>query len=390
MEHFTENRLTDLTAQCAFPSVSLFMPTRSWQTLQAVTEDKTRFRNLTAAAEELLIARGVRTSTARDMLIPLREHSENDRFWREAQRGLAAFLSPSRSHIFSLPEAPPERVIAGDRFYLKPLLSYLGRRGQFYILAVSENSAKFLSGDRYGLEELPVSGLPTNLDEALNIDLAREAVSVLTAGGRGLGARSAVFHGQGGARAHRKADLEAYFRQIDRALAPLLTGASTPLIFAGVSSMFPLYRSINKHPYLMGECIAGNTDLYSRDELRQRAWSLVEPFYARSREMAAARFTRFHGTGRASDNVNELVWAARDGLIESLFVAIDGEQGGLIDGERRTLEPAEANQPRAEELLDYIAVHTFRNRGMVYVVNRSQVPGGELAAAVYRYPPMAL
>jgi hypothetical protein len=151
-----------------------------------------------------------------------------------------------------------------------------------------------------------------------------------------------------------------------------------------------LYRAINRYPYLLGECIAGNTDLYSQDELRQRAWGLVEPFYARSREMAAARFGRFHGTGRASDDVNELVWAARDGLIESLFVAIDGEQWGVIDGERRTIEPAEANQPRAEELLDNIAVQTFRNRGMVYVVNRSQVPGRELAAAVYRYPPMAL
>jgi hypothetical protein len=106
--------------------------------------------------------------------------------------------------------------------------------------------------------------------------------------------------------------------------------------------------------------------------------------------MAAARFKQFHGTGRASNNLNELVWAARDGLIESLFVAIDGEQWGLIDGERRTVAPAEADQPRAEELLDHIAVQTYRNRGIVYVVNRSDVPGGELAAAVYRYPPMAL
>jgi hypothetical protein len=150
-----------------------------------------------------------------------------------------------------------------------------------------------------------------------------------------------------------------------------MTGTSVPLIFAGVSHLFPLYRSINRYPYLLGECIAGNTDLYSGEELRQRAWSLVEPFYIRSREMAAARFTKFHGTGRASNNTGELLWAARDGLIDALFVAIDSEQ--IIDAEHRTAEPTEANQPRAEELLDYIAVQTFRNRG-IYVVNRSQVP----------------
>jgi hypothetical protein len=129
--------------------------------------------------------------------------------------------------------------------------------------------------------------------------------------------------------------------------------------------------------------------LYSHDELRGRAWALVEPFYARSREMAAARFQRLHGTGLASNSINELVWAARDGLIESLVVALDGEQWGVIDAERRTVQHAAANQPRAEELLDYIAVQTYRNRGMVYVVSRREVPGGDLAAAVYRYPPIA-
>jgi hypothetical protein len=390
MERFTKDCLTDLAAKCEFPSVSLFMPTKSWQTLQALSEDKTRFRNLVAAAEQLLIARAVRPPTAKEMMAPLRDWAENPIYWRESQRGLAAFLSPSRSRIFSLPEAPQERVFAGDRFYLKPLLRYLGTHAQFYILAASENSAKFLSGDRYSLEELQVPGLPANLQEALNLDTTREAVSVTTTGGRGLGPRSAVFHGQGGARSHRKGDLEAYFRQIDRALGPLLKGENVPLIFAGVSYLYPLYRAVNKHPYLLGECIAGNSDLYSHDELRQRAWTLAEPFYFRSREMAAARFMQFHGTGRASNNVNELVWAARDGLIESLFVAIDGEQWGLIDDERHTIKSAAANEPRAEELLDYTAVHTFRNRGMVYVVDRSQVPGGELAAAVYRYPPMAL
>jgi hypothetical protein len=61
----------------------------------------------------------------------------------------------------------------------------------------------------------------------------------------------------------------------------------------------------------------------------------------------------------------------------------------VIDDVRRTIEPAEATQPGAQELLNDIAVETFRNYGLVYDVNRSDVPGGELVAAVYRYPAMA-
>jgi release factor family 7 len=390
MEPFTETCLPELASRCEFPSVSLFMPAKSWQTMQAVAEDKTRFRNLATDAEGQLIRRGIRPTTAREMTGWLRRQGEIEIAWRQVQRGVAAFLSPSHTKVYALPEPPPERVIVADRFYLKPLLRYLGRRSQFYLLAVSENSAKLLAGDRYQLAELEVAGLPTSLEEALNLDTAGEAVSVMTTGGRGHGQKAAVFHGQGGARASRKRDLEAYFRIVEESITSLLDGASVPLIFAGVSHLFPLYRSVNKYPYLLGESIAGNTDLYSNEELRQRAWALAEPFYARSREMAAARFSRYHGTGRASNNLHELVWAARDGLIESLFVAIDREYWGQINTHGRTVEPAGANQPRAEELLDYIAVNTFRNRGMVYVVDHNHVPGGELASAVYRYAPMAL
>jgi hypothetical protein len=355
-----------------------------------VAEDKTRFRNLAAAAEELLAGRGVRETPAREMVKSLRKEAERDVFWRQVERGLAAFISPSDFRVFGLPEPPPESVVVGERFLLKPLLAYLGGRGPFYVLAISENFVKLFAGDRYQLAEVEVPGLPANLEEARHHETGREAVSVLTAGGPGLGRRALLFHGQGGAQSQRKTDLEKYFRAVERALHGVLVGENVPLLFAGVRCLFPLYRSINKYPYLLGECIAGNSDLYSHEELRRRAWLLVEPFYNRSREMAAAQFTKLHGTGRASNDTRELVFAAQIGLIDSLFVAIEGERWGVIDQCGRTVEPASANQPHAEELLDYIAVQTFLNRGMVYVVNRRQVPGGELAAAIYRYPPMAI
>jgi hypothetical protein len=38
-----------------------------------------------------------------------------------------------------------------------------------------------------------------------------------------------------------------------------------------------------------------------------------------------------------------------------------------------------------EDLLDFAAVHTFINGGMVYVVAPDSVPGGQHAAAVFRY-----
>jgi hypothetical protein len=59
-----------------------------------------------------------------EMIAPLRDRAGNPLFWRGERVG--GFPQPSHCRVFSLPEAPLERVIAGDRFYLKPLLSYLG------------------------------------------------------------------------------------------------------------------------------------------------------------------------------------------------------------------------------------------------------------------------
>jgi hypothetical protein len=357
MERFTRERLMELATARRFPSISLYMPISSCGALRGVAEDITRFNSLAVAAEQLLVARGVRQLIAKGTMDSLRRRIEYELSWRETQRGLAVFANPCGSRIFCLCESLPERVIVGDRFYLKPLLSCLERRFCFYLLAATEESVRIFTGDQFNLAEVDLPGLPVK------------------------------FPANYRARARVQAGLEAYFRAVDRALSATLSRTSVPLIFAGPSHLFPLYRSINSHAYLLGECIPGNPDLHSHEELRKRACSLAVPFYARSREMALAQFDRLRGTGRASNNLHELVWTARAGVVESLLVASDGDHWGIIDYDRRAVQPAAPTDPRAEELLDYVAVHTFLNRGAVYFLNRSQLPGGELAAAVYRDSP---
>ena len=353
--------------------------------MQAAGEDRNRFNGLTGTAEQLLMDHGVGATAAREMMELLRNEVESMALGRQVEAGLAAFISPYVCRVFSLPETPPEKVVVAERFLLRPLLAYLGRRGRFYVLAIGEHFVKLFAGDRYELAPVDVPGLPEDFEDSLHQEMTREAVSILPASTQLLGKRSWVF-GRGGAGARRKNDVETYFRAVEHAVHEVLVGESVPLVFAGARSLFPQYRSINQYPYLLGECIAGDADLYSHEELKRRGWTLVEPFYARSREVAAAQFAKLYGTERASNDPRELVFAAQAGLVDSLFVALDAEQWGLVDWYRRTVKPAGVHQLHSEELLDYIAVQTFLNRGMVYVVDRRQVPGGGSVAATYRMP----
>jgi hypothetical protein len=386
MERITHQRLMELAGARQFPLLSIYMPTNGWRTSQSGAEDMARFAALAGAAEEQLVARGVRRTTANRTTDSLRRCIEYELSRRGTHQGLAVFFSPRGSHIVGLPAAPPERAIVSGRFYLKPLLSSLERQGCFYLLAASEKSVRFFAGDQFDLTELDVPFSLENLEEASNPEASGAVLPAVATAGSGR--QAGIFHGLPCAEARCEADLETCFRAVDRALSPTLSRTSAPLIFAGASYLFPLYRSINRYAYLLGECILGDPGLYSNDELRRRAWSLAVPFYARSREMALTRFNRFHGTGRASNNLHEVLWMAREGRVESLLLASDGDHWGIIDYDRRAVQPAAPTDPRAEELLDYVAVHAFLNRAAVYFLNRSQLPGGELAAAVYRDPPL--
>jgi hypothetical protein len=141
-------------------------------------------------------------------------------------------------------------------------------------------------------------------------------------------------------------------------------------VVAGADPLPAIYREASAYPYLVDEEIAGNPEHLSAGELRDFAWRIVAPHFAEEKKAAEERFRELMGTGKASDNLAEVVPAARGGRVDVLFVAGD--------------EPMEPNATD-EELLEAAAAFTLRNGGTTYEVASSQVPGGGPVAAVFRY-----
>lgn len=80
-----------------------------------------------------------------------------------------------------------------------------------------------------------------------------------------------------------------------------------------------------------------------------------------------------------------IVPAAYDGRIDTLFVAAGTQQWGIFTPETRDVQIHRETEEQDEDLLDFAAVHTFINGGTVYVVAPDAIPGGQHAAAVFRY-----
>ncbi|MGA6993812.1 MAG: hypothetical protein WBX50_07935 [Candidatus Deferrimicrobiaceae bacterium] len=375
--------LKELTETGTGPCVSIYMPTH--KAGKATRQDPIRYKNLLREAERRLVAGGLRSADARDMLAEGNTMVRDSLFWGNQSDGLAVFFSAEthRRHVLPLPFE--ELVVVGDRFHVKPLLALFTGDGRFYILALSRNDIRLLQGTRFGVREVDLPEVPGSLAEALRYDDPEKSIQFRTIEPRGGGKRPAVYHGHGAGVDDAKENLRRFFRQVDAGLLDVLGQEQAPLVLAGVDYLFPIYREASTYPGLLEEGIPGNPDTASPEELHRHAWRLVHPRFLVAQEEAGNRYRELIGTGRASGNPRVVVPAAYHGRVETLFVAVGEQRWGAFDPERGNVHMHRKRRPLDTDLLDFAAVHTFLNSGTVYAVQPGKVPGGSSIASVFRY-----
>lgn len=364
------------------PCVSLFVPTRRVETRTA--SGPAHLKNLFREAEGRLLESGLRAPAAREFLEPARRLSETGLFWQYQSDGLAIFLRPGWFRSWRLPLELDPLVVVGDRFHMRPLLPLLTGDGHFFVLALSQNEVSLLEGTRQRVDQVDLPEVPQGLREALKHDDPEKQLQPHVAG-RGGGAAPAVFHGHGPGGEEHKDRVLQYFRQIDHGLAAVLGGERAPLVLTGVESLLPIYRKANTYPYLVDGGITGNPDHLPPEELHAQAWRLVEPIFRQAQEAAVARFRRLAGTGRTTSDLGEVLRAAHEQRVDTLFVAAGHRQLGTYDPETGAVETGEGPRPDAEDVLDLAAVLTLRAGGVVYSQRPEGIPDSAVAAALLRY-----
>jgi hypothetical protein len=188
------------------------------------------------------------------------------------------------------------------------------------------------------------------------------------------------------------AELRNYFERFDDALGKIDVDRKAPVVLAGVEYLLPIYRdAATTFQNICEDALRGNMEVEKAEDLHAAAWEIVEPHFLQERRKAAERFGDLTGSGRSSTELNDVLPAAHDGRVESLFVARGVRVWGSYDGgenRRITLQSGQGEDgPRNgnEDLLDLAAVQTYLNGGKVFVVEQQEVPEGKPLAAVFRY-----
>lgn len=389
MDRFTRARLRELMTPHHPPCLSLYMPTHPAG--NQARQDPIRCKNLMHRAEEPLREMGLRRPEIEALLEPLERQRQDTLFWRSQSRGLAVFAAPDEFHRYRVPLEFDERVVVEDRFYVKPLLPLLQEDGRFYLLAVSLNRVRFFEGTKYTISEMSVETLPKNLVDALNIDEYQHSLQFhkfTSFGVSNVGGDETIYHGQGGSgdEVRKKDELLQYFRRLADGLDEFFGDESTPLIFAGVEYLFPIFREANRYRRLVEEPVTGNPDELKPAELHDRAWRVAEPLFRRQRVEALEQYGRFAARNLASDDLDEILAATRQGGVDTLFVARDAVCWGRMDPDTGKVELTPATASGAEDLLDLAVVQTLLQGGAVFTVDSLDLPSGLFASAIFRFP----
>lgn len=344
--------------------LSVYLPTSPLT--QESQHDRLVFKNQIREGREKLEAAGAGADAIKAIVEALEDIEDDGEFWRYQAHSLAVLATPERILSYRLPHALNARVVAGDRFLVKPLLRAITTPRTAFVLALSQNGVRLVevTGDLPAVE-IQVPGLPADAASAAG------KASIL---GREPKGRIQGSEGQ-------KVRLGMFSRQIDRALRDVLNGSDLPLILAAVQPLDAIYRSINSYPHLVAESIGGNSDETTDAELADASRAILDRLHDQELRKLHELFGQRSNEGRATTDVAHAARAATFGAIGTLLVDIDDEETGVVNADG-SVELGTGSHG----LVDQIAALALASGARVLGERRADIPGGGSLAAILRYP----
>lgn len=381
MSMLDRNALERIANVVSDPCVSIYLPTH--RSGLDYRKDPIRLKNLLREAETQLDALGLDREQVQAFLAPATKLLEDDVFWKHQSDGLAVFLTARGMERFRLPLRFSELAVVNRRFHVKPLLPLLSLDGRFWLLTLSQNRVRLFEGSREALHELDMKSIPASLKDALGYDWEQASLQFRSSGVPG-GARTA-FYGGGEGKEHAKEEIATFFRIVDDGIRALIGDSQAPIVLAAVDYEMAIYRQVTRSPHVLDEGIAGNPQAIEAGELQRRGWEIVAPHFQRARARALERYGDLSATGRTGTDLAEVLNAAHDGRVETLFVALGVRRWGRYDREARSVALVEERGPGVEDLLDLAAAQSFAQGADVHAGPAEGVPSGGPLAAIYRY-----
>lgn len=365
------------------PCLSLYQPTHRHHPENE--QDPIRFRNMVREME-ISLQQLYPEADYRQLLKPFEDLGRDIDFWNHTMDGIAVLGEQGLFQVFALQRSVDEIAIVADSFHTKPLRRLLQSVDRFQVLGLNQHEIRLFEGNRDALDEIELApGVPRTIEDALGDELSEKHDTVSSYGGIGAGS-APMHHGDGGKKDQADIDAERFFRAVDRAVLEHHSRPSgLPLILAALPQHHAVFHQVSHNPALMNEGINVNPDSLSIDELRERAWLVIEPKYQARLASLADEFAQANSHELGSDDIEQVAKAAAAGRVARLLIDADRLIAGCLNNESGFIKFGDLSNPLVDDLLDDLSELVVKMSGQVFVVASDMMPSKTGVAATYRY-----
>jgi hypothetical protein len=371
-----------LRAEHVPPCLSLYLQTHRRHPENR--QDPIRYRNLLKALEESLLGQ-YSEGEADTLLSPFRTLARDADFWNHTWDGLAVFGATGLFQVIRLQRPVSELAVVANSFHIKPLLRILQSADRHQVLSLNRRQIKLFEGNRDRLDEVDLAaGVPRTITEALGAELTEPHQTVASYGGTALG--SSMRHGHGSKPDELEIDEERFFRAVDRAILEHHSRPSgLPLILAALAQYHTPFRQISRNPFLLDGGIEVDPGSLTIEQLRQRAWNIIEPEFRSRLQVLSDEFEEARSKGLGSDDLSLVALAAAESRVGSLLVEAERRIPGRLDRVSGGLTLSRLKDPQVDDLLDDLAELVLSKGGQVVVVPTVDMPTTAGVAAIFRF-----
>lgn len=372
-----------LLDKCDPPCLSLYQPTHRHHPDNQ--QDPIRFRNLVKELEKPL-RQQFPNDDIRTMLQPFLALANDMDFWNHTLDGLAVLGARGIFRVYKLQRPVTEFALVADSFHTKPLMRILQSADRYQVLGLNRQEIRLFEGNRDALDEIELARtVPKTITEALGDELTEPHRTVASYGGIGDG-HSPMHHGHGGKESEVDIDAERFFRAIDRGILEHHSKpAGLTLILAALPQYHHLFHQVSHNPLLIEDSIEVHPDSLTIEELRQRAWQILEPHYLARLAKLVEEFGNAKSKGLGDDVLVQVAKAIVAGRVATLMIEAVRKIPGRIDSATGEIEFGDLSHPEVDDVLDDLGELALKKGGQIVIVPAERMPTDTGIAAIYRY-----
>jgi hypothetical protein len=363
--------------------ISIFIPTHHLGEEMLKKQDALVLKNQLKGIKLKLEQKGMNLDEIEQFVMPINELIKDDEFWKQQSNGLAIFRSDSLFKKYIMPLNFKEFSYLSNEFYLKPLMPFFNDDERFYILSLKLDDVKFYVSTRDNIKKVHISNLiPSRLEDSVGYEYEQKSLQFRT-----QQANKGLFHGHGENKDEEKNEILRYFREINNGLMILLhKDQKPPLVVCCLDYHFSIYQEVNTYQHLFSQHVSGNPADKDLRLLHKETWEIVHPYFSRNLQEKIDQFLQFLGTEKASSNIKEILPAAIQGKVDTLFLEENVEIFGIYNALTQETQIQEEFKEPNISLVNLVAMKVFEQGGVVYLMKKEDMPDGlSKINALYSY-----